>query len=154
MMWQNSIDGRGKILIENPVIEFVRGYCQNQAEKTESGGILLGYRRGNHLHIVAATAPQPEDQRRRFRFFRSAPHHQKVALHQWKLSGKTMDYLGEWHTHPEPVPAPSSLDISEWKKICRSRKTCMVFLIVGWAGAIWLGVGRGHLIEQVSVCKD
>lgn len=148
MIWQNSIDDRGKILIEPRVIELVLGYCQHKITKTESGGILLGYRRGHHLHIVAATTPQPDDQRMRFRFFRRDPNHQMVALRQWRMSGNTMDYIGEWHTHPEPEPTPSSLDMSEWKKICRARKTCMVFLIVGWNGAFWLGVGQGQNIAQ------
>lgn len=148
MIWQNSIDDRGSILIEPRVVELILGYRQHKTTKTESGGILLGYRRGNHLHIVSATTPQPDDQRMRFRFYRRDLNHQKVAFRQWELSGNTMDYVGEWHTHPEPEPTPSSLDMLEWKKICCARKASMVFLIVGWTGAIWLGVGRGHRIVQ------
>lgn len=152
MIWQNSIDDRGKILIEPRVIELVLGYCQHKSAKTESGGILLGYRRDHHLHIVAATTPQPDDQRMRFRFFHRDLNHQKIANQQWDLSGNTMDYLGEWHTHPEPEPIPSSLDMSEWQKICCVRKTSMAFLIVGWTGAIWLGVGQGqHIAQAVEI---
>lgn len=150
MIWHNSIDSRGDILIEPSVLELVRGYCQHQVSMPESGGILLGYRRGNHLHIVTATSPQPDDQRMRFHFFRCDPNHQKAAIGQWNKSGNTMDYIGEWHTHPEPDPTPSSLDMSEWIKICSARKTSMVFLIVGWAGDFWLGVGHGQSIVQAT----
>lgn len=150
MMWHSSIDDRCNILIEPQVIDLVRGYCQHQTSKPESGGILLGYRRGDHLHIVAATTPQPDDQRMRFRFFRRDLNHQKVALHQWELSGNTMDYVGEWHTHPESEPTPSSLDMSEWKKICCARQASMVFLIAGWTGSFWLGVGLGKCISQAT----
>ena len=150
MMWHNSTDNRGEILIEPSVVELVRDYCQHQFSMSESGGILLGYRRGNHLHIVAATTPQPDDQRMRFRFFRRDPYHQTVAISQWDVSGNTMDYIGEWHTHPEPEPTPSSLDMSEWKKICCGRKKSMVFLIAGWTGAFWLGVGRGQHIAKAT----
>lgn len=149
MMWNNSTDERGKILIEPSVVELVRGYRQHQSNLPESGGILLGYRRGIHLHIVSATTPQPDDQRLRYHFFRCDQHHQKVASSQWNISGNTMDYIGEWHTHPEPDPTPSRLDMSEWKKICNARRKSMVFLIVGWDGVFWLGVGEGQHIAQV-----
>lgn len=148
IIWYSSIDDRGKILMEPQVINLIRGHCQHQTGRLESGGILLGYRRGDHLHIVAATTPQPDDQCMKFRFFRRDLNHQKVAIRQWDLSGNTMDYLGEWHTHPELEPTPSSLDMSEWQKICCARKTSMVFLIVGWIGTFWLGVGRGQHIAQ------
>lgn len=148
MIWHNSIDNGGYILIEPAVLKLVRDYCQHQVSIPESGGILLGYRRGDHLHIVAATTPQPDDQRMRFRFFRRDPNHQKAAIRHWGKSGNTIDYIGEWHTHPEPNPTPSSLDISEWIKICCARKTIMVFLIAGWTGDLWLGVGRDQNILQ------
>lgn len=155
MMWHNPIDNRGDILIETSVIELVRNYCQYQASMPESGGILLGYRRGKHLHIVAATTPQPGDQRMRFRFSRRDQYHQKVAMRQWDMSDKRMDYIGEWHTHPETEPTPSSLDMSEWEKICCARKISMVFLIVGWTGAFWLGVGRRqHITKATEVSID
>lgn len=152
-MWHNSIDGGGKILIEPHVIELIRGYCQHEASRPESGGILLGYRRGNHLHIAEATTPQPNDQRMRFQFFRRDINHQKAAIRRWELSGNLMDYVGEWHTHPEAEPTPSSLDMKEWKKICCAQQTGMVFLIAGWTGALWLGVGQGKLIVQAKSLK-
>jgi integrative and conjugative element protein (TIGR02256 family) len=150
MMWHNHTDNRGEILIEPSVIELVRGYCQHQSNMPESGGILMGYRRGNHLHIVAATTPQPDDHRMRFHFSRRDLNHQKVAIRQWDISGNIMDYIGEWHTHPESDPMPSALDMSEWKKICCVQKTNMIFLIAGWSGNFWLGVGQGQSIVQAS----
>lgn len=150
MIWQSPIVDLGKILIEPPVIDLVRSCRQHETCRPESGGILLGYRRGDHLHIVSATTPQPDDQRLRFRFFRRDRYHQKIAVRQWELSGNTMDYVGEWHTHPESSPMPSSLDMSEWTKICRSRQASMIFLIVGWNGDFWLGVGHGQRIAQAG----
>jgi integrative and conjugative element protein (TIGR02256 family) len=61
-----------------------------------------------------------------------------------------MDYLGEWHTHPEEKPIPSFLDISEWRKICSARKERMIFVIVGWTGNLWLGEGQGNNIIQTT----
>lgn len=150
MIWHNSIDNDGYILIESSVLKLVREYCQHQVNIPESGGILLGYRRGGHLHIVTATTPQPDDQRMRFSFFRRDQNHRKAAIRHWNNSGNTMDYIGEWHTHPEPDPSPSSLDISEWTRICSARKTSMIFLIVGWTGNFWLGVGSDQNIMQAT----
>lgn len=154
MIWSRSINESGRILIEPPVIDLVRGFCQNQLSRPESGGILLGYRRGSHLHIVAATIPQPDDKRLRYHFFRCDPNHQKAAYRQWERSGNTMDYVGEWHTHPEAKPTPSSLDMSEWKKICSARKESMVFIIVGLAGVFWVGEGQGKSIFQSTETNE
>lgn len=141
MIWNNPVNDRGMILIESDVINFIRHHSQDQIDRPEAGGILLGYRRGDHLHVVTATSPQPGDQQGRFHFNRCAPTHHALAVRQWKLSGRTMDYLGEWHTHPIHDPTPSALDMTEWKKICGGRNDSMLFLIVGTANTCWLGVG-------------
>lgn len=155
MIWNNSIDDSGLILIEQNVIETIRNHCQNKPGIPESGGVLLGYRRDSHLHVVDATTPQPDDRCMRFRFFRRDPYHQQVAISKWSVSGNTLDYIGEWHTHPELGPSPSSLDLSEWKKICAARNSNMLFLIAGLTGNFWLGVGRGqHIVKAIEVIAE
>lgn len=140
LMWKNPWTSEGRVLVESAVLNAITPYRQNQQEKTEAGGILLGFRRGPHLHITTATVPQPSDQRRRFFFFRSPSHHQQVALRKWEATDHTTDYLGEWHTHPQCSPNPSHLDFSEWRKICAPRPAPMVFMILGWSGELWIGV--------------
>ena len=128
-------------MIEDDVLNYILDHKQDISDRPEAGGILLGYRRGSHLHVTSATSPQPRDRQSRFRFRRCDPAHQDLALLQWKASGNRVDYLGEWHTHPVSDPTPSSLDLAEWKKIY-GRKNCnMLFLIAGTANAFWLGVG-------------
>jgi integrative and conjugative element protein (TIGR02256 family) len=65
---------------------------------------------------------------------------------KWRISDETMDYIGEWHTHPESNPQPSTLDLDEWRKICARRQDPMVFLIQGTVRH-WLGVGQGRAIR-------
>jgi integrative and conjugative element protein (TIGR02256 family) len=65
-----------------------------------------------------------------------------------------VDYLGEWHTHPEVLPSPSSLDISEWQLICRRKATPMVFMIVGMDGSLWAGVGLGDTVFKAVMCSS
>ncbi|WP_269139197.1 Mov34/MPN/PAD-1 family protein [Burkholderia pseudomultivorans] len=73
---------------------------------------------------------------------RLAHGHQKIALDLWKAERETMDYLGEWHTHPEAVPTPSSIDTGEWRKICAKKSDFMMFLILGTRNVLWVGAGR------------
>ena len=100
-------------------------------------------REHTHLHVSKMTTPQPGDTQHRYGFQRQAQRHQQIALEQWKAERETMDYIGEWHTHPEIEPTPSSIDTREWRKICRARSEPMVFLIAGTCNVLWVGVGQG-----------
>lgn len=148
MMWQSPWQPSSRVLIEAGPLTLLDRFHQPGRAALEAGGILLGYRRGLHLHVVAATTPQAADRRSRFRFHRADPHHQIAAMDHWESSGMRVDYLGEWHTHPEAQPTPSHLDYSEWRKICSRRSSPMVFVILGWSGDIWLGVSKGTRIAQ------
>lgn len=131
----------GFVLLEDQVLQIVAAHRQRHQRDPESGGILLGYRRGPHLHVAEATAPSDSDKASRTRFFRSAAPHQQAAVARWRQSGGTMDYLGEWHTHPEHSPSPSTMDTGGWWRICNKRKTPMLFVIAGTQDRLWIGLG-------------
>jgi len=143
-----------KILVETAPIEAINRYRQNHQDKAEAGGILLGYRREGHMHITMATVPQTSDQRRRFCFNRSSKYHQQVALQYWEASVGTMDYLGEWHTHPEDCTTPSSLDLAEWRKIYLQRPNPMIFMILGWSGALWVGMSGDGCVKPCAQMSE
>lgn len=136
-------DDDGIILIESRVLRIFDQHRQRSTTAPESGGILLGFRRQNHLHIADATSPNESDGQMRNFFSRSAHFHQSVARAKWKNSGGTIDYLGEWHTHPELGPTPSTIDKRGWLRISRFRKAPMVFIIVGERNNLWVGLGDG-----------
>lgn len=146
LTWINPLGG-GYILLHQRVLEKIGRYRQLTPGAREAGGLLLGYRRGVHLEIVDATIPFPRDRRKRTFFDRCDPGHEKYMLKLWAHSGKTMDYLGEWHTHPEALPDPSYLDISEWKNVLRCARTPMIFLIFGTNG-MWIGCGNANMIKE------
>jgi integrative and conjugative element protein (TIGR02256 family) len=135
-----------RILIEDSVIANVGAFRQVEPSAVEAGGILLGFRRDTHLHVAIATPPGPLDRRRKFHFYRDVQFHAEIALSQWAKTQETMDYIGEWHTHPEDRPQPSALDLQEWRQICRRRNEPMVFMIQGILGR-WIGVGLGRNIK-------
>jgi integrative and conjugative element protein (TIGR02256 family) len=111
-------------------------YVQNKPFKHEAGGVLLGryIKDSKDIIIDLATQPQSKDKRSRFRFFRKQEEHQAIVEQVWKESEGTCNYLGEWHTHPEPNPVPSSVDVKTWIRQVRETKfqgDCLYSVIVG-----------------------
>ena len=101
----------------------------------ENGGILIGQLNPAEKQVLITdfTEAMKSDKRSRFHFFRSEKSHQKVMDDLWEESDFTKTYLGEWHTHDEDVPSPSSTDIREWKRICNRQYNSpdLFFIIVG-----------------------
>ena len=96
---------------------------------SESGGILLGSYRGNHIEVIDATLPGKKDIRRKNEFIRIDKHHQIYAEKLWRKSEGKITYIGEWHTHPTNTPSPSPIDIAEWNKKLPNRN--MILCIQG-----------------------
>jgi len=149
LTWTNPVSG-GLIVIQNNVTEMLNRSRQVAPASKESGGILLGARRGPHLEITDLTTPFPKDIRRRTFFDRCDPKHHRYALRQWKNNGQKIGYLGEWHTHPENKPSPSHLDTREWMSVIDSQKPHLIFVIVGISG-IWLGLGTQSGITRCNI---
>lgn len=119
------------ILFESSVVADLNRWRQDEGN-TEAGGILIGYRRENHLQVTLTTSPFPKDKRSRFRFFRQDAIHQKTAISYWKKTNSKGYYLGEWHSHPQDFPVPSAIDTDEWRKLAESSLgPDLLFLIVG-----------------------
>jgi integrative and conjugative element protein (TIGR02256 family) len=154
MILINPFDQKNsRLLIEDIVLSDVGAFRQVDLNAAEAGGILLGFRRGSHLHVTMATPPGPTDVRNKFSFSREDESHPRIALSEWSRSEETMDYIGEWHTHPEPDPLPSSLDLREWRKISRERAEPMVFMIQGILGS-WIGLGVGRVVKVATHASE
>ena len=140
-------------MLNETVINELNKYRQTTPVAKESGGILLGARRGPHLEVVDLTTPFPRDIRKRTFFDRRDSRHNGYALKKWATNQRKIDYLGEWHTHPECIPSPSSLDIKEWRKLIPPRNAQLVFLILGISDS-WLGLGRTSGIKHCKPFND
>ncbi|UYO55181.1 Mov34/MPN/PAD-1 family protein [Rhodopseudomonas palustris] len=124
------------VLTSEEVDRLMKRYISEREDSLEAGGLLLGHFRGPHIEVVKCTAPYEGDLRSRYRFIRKDPRHQCVATTEWNASGGEINYVGEWHTHPEPYPKPSHIDRKCWQQKIRSRhSTPLVFLILGTVSA-------------------
>jgi len=148
-----SIGPVGQFLISENIVTQLQNFRQNNSDDAEAGGILLGRQFVNKADIVVdeITAPLITDKRSRYRFYRSKGHND-FAVERWKESNGTCLYLGLWHTHPEGVPSPSSLDLDDWKKAMHKGKfegNNLFFIIVGTEQiCCWKGV-RPSKFERV-----
>ena len=130
-------------------------YLQNKPGIVESGGVLLGRYILNCSDVVVdrITTPVAGDRRTRIRFFRSARSHQQVIDAAWFSSNGTCNYVGEWHTHPEPDPSPSLVDILDWRRrflLDRIDSEVLYFVILGTRQLNVWQVNRGALrIEKL-----
>ena len=138
------------------VEEFFESWMDHDNYHVEAGGLIIGtMEAGSQLTITDITTPQLSDHRFPFHFFRSETSHQEKMDKLWKESGFRKLYLGEWHTHPEPYPHPSSVDISEWKKIASKKQNSswMLFLIIGrHAFRLWT-IEKGTIKELTLYAK-
>lgn len=133
----NFSHSRNGILKLGPAaLAAMRSYEQHAPDATEAGGLLLGRRLLNGLDLVVdlVTVPMPGDERTRFGFYRAAESHQRAIDEAWTASGGTCCFLGDWHTHAEPDPTPSAVDIDNWRAMLRENielgEACF-FVIVG-----------------------
>ena len=130
--------GISLVEVAEEVVETITAFSGPSENKTEAGGILLGFYRGPHVQIMHCTSPLPGDRRLWNLFDRSDPGHQSEAAKRWCGSGRTMNYVGEWHTHPAAVPTPSFIDRRTWRKIARRHTVGpLVFAIRGTSGWWW-----------------
>lgn len=58
--------------------------------------------------LEKATGPRASDRRSRNLFI---PDRRKEQKEIYEMHRKGLHFIGDWHTHPEPVPSPSQSDL-------------------------------------------
>lgn len=128
-----AADHRVLINFAEPVIDAFERHVQARETDAEAGGLLLGTVHGSNIAVCEATEPTNWDKRLRSFFERLPFGHAAIARARWGASGGLVRYIGEWHTHPQDYPVPSSLDRIEWTKLAHRRADgrSMLAVIVG-----------------------
>lgn len=101
-----------------PVLAHLKKHFQNTDISAEAGGQLFAsiYSDGSHWFVSCATGPRPSDRRSRF-FFR--PDRRLEQREIWAEFEKGNHYVGDWHTHAERYPKPSSSDSKSMTEMVR-----------------------------------
>ena len=97
-----------QLVIEGKVLGTFEQHQQVKLKDTEAGGQLFGCLEGNKVSVELATGPRPTDVRTRYSY-RPDRRAEQVEIDYSHRKG--LFFLGDWHTHPEPVPSPSQQDI-------------------------------------------
>ncbi len=130
-------------------------YKQDKSSFSEAGGILIGriLLENEHYIIDDVSEPMPTDKRSRFRFSRKPEGHQEYFNSIWEREDGCCFYLGEWHTHPENVPIPSSVDRKDWERIVGLdfENETLFFIIVGIKEIkVWYGNSANKKIIELK----
>ena len=147
-------DFRQVLVLSDEVLSYVRAHRQLEHCANEAGGQLFGVVSPQEVLITVATGPYAEDTRSRFSY-RSSPQAANAAIETQEGGG--LSYLGEWHTHAEGRPTPSSYDKATMSAISKKstlRAGAAMMLIVGRSeilGGLYVGtVEKGNLRRWVA----
>lgn len=99
------------LIVQQSVLELFQAFVQHHPRSPESGGILLGSSFESEEYIMRASMPTSWDRQHRCLFIRDKRSAQIFIDYEWRNSGGTINYMGEWHTHPEDFPEPSRQDL-------------------------------------------
>ncbi|MBT2189182.1 Mov34/MPN/PAD-1 family protein [Sphingobium nicotianae] len=115
----------------------------------ETGGVLLGWRDGEDRIVTGLTGPGPRALHGRHTFL---PDHrwQVAQIEQaFAASSGDLDYLGDWHTHPDGIASMSEMDRKTLARIERRVRSPLMLIAAGaaesWAINSWIGRRSGFL---------
>ena len=115
-----TLEGSGQILIfPKTTIGHLERHRQLCPNSRESGGQLFARFEGKAIWIERATGPRRTDRRTRTTF---APNRGAERREIKRLFKEGLHYVGDWHTHPEPSPYPSQIDIYNFMEMFRESR--------------------------------
>ncbi|MBW3098813.1 Mov34/MPN/PAD-1 family protein [Pseudohoeflea sp. DP4N28-3] len=112
-------DSGQTLIFARNVLEHMDAHRQTSWRAPEAGGQLFARIDGPRISIVEATGPRPTDRRRRCSYVPDRKAEQAEIDQRFRLG---LQFIGDWHTHPEEWPRPSSIDLANVTE-CVSRST-------------------------------
>jgi integrative and conjugative element protein (TIGR02256 family) len=102
----------------------------------ETGGCLMGYIADNQdIVITEIIGPGSNAKHEPYNFEGDYDYHTSEVGKIYDESGRTITYLGDWHTHPKSSPQLSDLDIQCLENIAKNQESrCPnpVMLVLGY----------------------
>lgn len=125
---------REDLLITDAASAVFDRFRQRRACSFEAGGQLFGKIEDGIWRITDATGLRKGDIRSLFGF---RPNRKAELAEIDAYYAKGLHYLGDWHTHPERLPRPSTTDTDSMQEMVAVSKTELpgfLMVIVGTAG--------------------
>jgi integrative and conjugative element protein (TIGR02256 family) len=120
----------------------------------EGGGLLFAHFEFPIIRISAVTTPHRTDGRWMTLFVPNRILQRRAIKSLFK---KGHHFIGEWHTHPEPNPTPSSLDLASMREVYLKSSHELNYFITVIVGnrsnglVLWVGVQDArHCIRLVE----
>ena len=127
------VPGGASIVITEQAITTMNRHRQAGSFQKEAGGQLFGRFDKARTIIVEATPPKWLDRRGRAKF---RPNRWLQHREIRDRFARGLHFIGDWHTHPEKIPYPSSEDLQSMKE-CFERSVhelhAFLMIIVGTA---------------------
>lgn len=96
-------------------LEHFEKYKQRTCFSKEAGGQLFAFHDGkNTVTIAEVTGPRPRDWRSRFGYIPDIKAEKIEIKEKYKIG---LHFVGDWHTHPQDIPSPSTTDENSMKKL-------------------------------------
>jgi integrative and conjugative element protein (TIGR02256 family) len=132
-------------------LEMFANFRQMRGEP-EGGGLLFAQFEFPTVRVSVVTAPHRTDGRWRMLF---VPNRilQRRAVKRHFINGE--HFVGEWHTHPEPSPTPSSLDLRSMRDAFLKSSHELNYFIMVIVGnrsdrlVLWVSAHDGSHFEQL-----
>jgi len=118
-----------RLVLSRPVLRHFQKYQQKRASLPEAGGQLFARLSAlPEVIIDHATGPRRSDFRTRTIYVPDRLAEQP-EIDYWHRKG--LHYVGDWHTHPEPIPHPSRDDTESIREsFVKSKHTLHGFLLI------------------------
>ncbi|MDE5457246.1 hypothetical protein GWE18_31385 [Bradyrhizobium sp. CSA112] len=139
------------VWLSSPVMRSMSEFARDLSP-LENGGILLGWRSGEDRVIVDLRGPGPRALHGRHCFL--PDHEWQVAEIEsaFEASAGDLDYLGDWHSHPDGVAKMSDLDSATLLRIARRVSAPLMLIVAGseteWTPQCWKGQVVRPLIRR------
>lgn len=148
----NVVDILSHVLVE------ISKWIQNDTDKPESGGYIVGYQheKTGHISLENVSPPYMLDTKNWVHFDIRDPRHN---LFLKKAQRHKSYYMGVWHTHPQADPSPSPVDWEDWNATMHFDKTGSQYIFFIIAGTenwrIWIGdINNGIITEGIECPKN
>lgn len=154
-MKKYKIDERATVILTDRVMDKLNKYRQLEG-MSEAGGILLGKIKTDYSEYIIEDISEPSkmDKRSRFSFVRNRKSAQRIINKSFKESNGIIQYLGEWHTHPQINPFPSPIDKNLLIQCSKNIEnvSCTIFMIIlGFDGSLFVGYTRKNNNELIDI---